>query len=65
MRNRFKRGDLLQVLSPNETFNSEFVVDRIEDEKGNIVEDAKIVQQKLKLYLDLNLKKGDILRIKN
>ena len=65
MRNRFKKGDLLQVLSPNETFNKEFVVDKLEDEKGNIIEDAKIVQQKIKLYVNLPLKKGDILRIKN
>ena len=65
MRNRFKKGDLLQVLSPNDTFNKEIIVDKVEDEKFGIVEDAKIVQQKLKLYCDVPLKKGDILRIKN
>jgi hypothetical protein len=36
----------------------------LEDEKGNVVGDAKLVQQKLKLYTKVPLLKGDILRIK-
>lgn len=64
MRNRFKVGDTLEVLSPTSTFNKIIKVERLEDEKGNVVEDAKIVQQKLKLYTDLELQEGDILRIK-
>lgn len=63
-RNRFKVGDELEVLSPNDTFNKIITVSKMEDEKGNVVEDASLVQQQLYLYTDLNLKKGDILRRK-
>ena len=65
MRNRFKKGDLLEVLSPSESFNKIIAVDKMEDEKGNLIEDAKIVQQKIKLYTDIPLLAGDILRNKN
>ena len=61
-RNRFKVGDILEVLSPNETFNQKIVINEMIDEKGNIVEDASLVQQTLYLKTDLNLKCGDILR---
>ncbi len=64
MRNRFKVGDVLEVLSPNETFNQKLTVEKMTDEKDNLVLDAKAVQQKLKLYTSVQLKKGDILRIK-
>ena len=62
MRNRFKKGDLLEVLSPDENFNKTFVVDKVTDEDGNLIEDAKLVQQTLRIYCDLKLKVGDILR---
>ena len=62
MRNRFKSGDVLEVLSPNDTFLKKITVLKTEDENGNFIDDAKIVQQKLKLYTDVNLKAGDILR---
>ncbi len=62
MRNRFKKGDLLEVLSPDENFNKTFVVDRVTDEDGNEVEDAKLVQQRLRVYSNLKLKVGDIIR---
>lgn len=65
MRNRFKVGDELEVLSPSESFNKIVKVEKLEDLKGNIVDDAKIVQQTLKLYTDVKLSSGDILRIKN
>ena len=64
MRNRFKVGDTLQVLSPNDTFNKEIIVNKMTDEKGNLIEDAKLVQQKIRLYHKLPLKQGDILRMK-
>ena len=64
MRNRFKVGDELEILSPNDCFNKIIKVSRLEDEKGVPVEDAKIVQQKLKLFTDIKLSAGDILRIK-
>ena len=63
-RNRFKVGDELEVLSPNDTFNKIITVEKMEDDKGNVIEDASLVQQQLYLYTELNLKKGDILRRK-
>ena len=65
MRNRFKIGDQLEVLSPSDSFNQIVKVEKLEDEKGVDITDAKIVQQKLKLYTSVKLNKGDILRIKN
>ncbi len=65
MRNRFKVNDKLEVLSPTNSFNKIIQVEKLEDEKGNIVEDAKIVQQKLKLFTSVPLKAGDVLRIEN
>lgn len=62
MRNRFKVGDELEVLSPWENFNKKFVVTEIFDEEGNSVTDAKIVQQKLKIACPFVLCEGDILR---
>lgn len=63
-RNRFKVGDILEVLSPNETFNKEILVEEMLDENDEIVTDASKVQQILKLKTSLNLKVGDILRKK-
>ena len=64
MRNRFKMGDVLEVLSPNPVFNAQIKVEKLTDEKGIDVLDAKLVQQKLRLYTDLPLTAGDILRAK-
>lgn len=61
-RNRFKKGDILEVLSPNNTHNKTILVEDMFDEKGNTVTDASLVQQKLFLKTNLDLKKGDILR---
>lgn len=65
MRNQFKIGDELEVLSPNDTFNKKFVVTKIWDEEKLEVDCAKRVQQKLLIATDLPLKSGDILRRKN
>ena len=62
MRNRFKIGDELEVLSPTENFNKKFIVTEIFDGEGNEITDAKIVQQKLKIKCGLKLNAGDILR---
>ena len=61
-RNRFKVGDVLQVLSPNDTFNREIVVECMKDLDGVDVQDASLVQQRLNLYTNLPLREGDILR---
>ena len=62
MRNRFVKGDELEVLSPNDTFNQKVLVDKLFDDDGREVLDAKLVQQRLKLYTSLKLCEGDILR---
>ena len=62
MRNRFKVGDELEILSPSDNFNKKFIVEKMVDEKGEEVIDAKRVQQKLYLYCPYKLNTGDILR---
>ncbi len=62
MRNRFKVGDELEVLSPSENFNKKFVVTKMYNENGEEIADAKNVQQKLYIESDLKLSEGDILR---
>ena len=62
MRNRFKKGDKLEVLTPGENFNEIIIVDKMTDENEEIIDDAKIVQQKIRIYSDINVSAGDILR---
>ena len=62
MRNRFKVGDELEILSPSDNFNKTLVVCEMFDEKGESISDAKLVQQKIKIKCDLKLSVGDILR---
>lgn len=62
MRNRFKKGDKLELLTPNDNFNSVILPVKITDEEGNDIEDAKLVQQKLRIYSDIKVSAGDILR---
>ncbi len=62
MRNRFSKGDILEVLSPSESFNKKISVEKLFDEQGCEVVDAKLVQQKLRLYTNVALNSGDILR---
>ncbi|MBO4252254.1 MAG: U32 family peptidase C-terminal domain-containing protein, partial [Clostridia bacterium] len=62
MRNRFKKGDKLEVLSPTDSLNQIITVDKMENESGEIIDDAKIVQQKVRLYTGVKLNAGDMLR---
>lgn len=62
MRNRFKKSDVLEILSPSDNFNKTFVVNEMYDEDGNEIVDAKIVQQKIRIKCEYNLREGDILR---
>ena len=64
MRNRFKVGDTLEILSPTDTFNKTFVVEEMYNDEGVRVDDALLVQQKLRLKCPFNLNPGDILRKK-
>lgn len=62
MRNRFKKSDVLEILSPSDNFNKTFVVNEMYDEDGNEIVDAKIVQQKIRIKCKYDLREGDILR---
>ena len=64
MRNRFKKGDLLEVLSPGGNFTKTFVADEIYDSKGEPTEDAKLVQEKYTIKCPYTLCAGDYLRRK-
>ena len=65
MRNRFKVGERLEVLSPNEAFGKSFALQTAIDSKGNAVEDCKLVQEIYKINCPYPLKKGDYLRREN
>lgn len=45
MRGRFKRGDILEVLSPTDNFLKSFTVDEAYTSSGDRVDDCKIVQE--------------------
>mgnify|MGYP002706946340 FL=1 len=61
-RNRFKEGDVLEVLSPDGNFNKKIKIEKMFGEDGEEVSDAKIVQQKLFVPTDVKLSQNDILR---
>ncbi len=64
LRNKFLVGDEIEILSNNENFNKKFIIEEILDEKGNKIEEAKKVKQKLYVKCPYNLTKYDILRKK-
>ena len=61
-RNKFAIGDSLEILSPSDEFNKLLKIERMEDELGNEVLEARNVQQKLWIYTNQNIQVGDILR---
>lgn len=61
-RNKFKLGDELEILAPTKSFKEKILVSKMEDENGNEIQEAKMVQQKIWLYTDKYLEVGDILR---
>lgn len=61
-RNKFVIGDTLEILSPNNSFQKQIKVEKMEDEKGNPLTEAKAVQQKVWIYTNIPLEEGDILR---
>lgn len=62
MRTRFKKGDILEVLSPSENFGKSFEVGRALLPDGEETDDCKLVQEKYRIECDLPLAAGDILR---
>ena len=65
MRNRFKVGDCLEVLSPSEHFKRSFTVENMYDLQGEKIDDAKLVQGVYKIECPFALQQGDYLRRKN
>ena len=63
MRNRFKVGDELEVLSNNDSFLKTIKIESIINSKGESIDDAKRVQEIVEINCPYNLKKGDILRV--
>jgi putative protease len=64
-RNKFSRGDTLEVLSASkELLNKTFVADNMTDPDGNSVIVANKVQQILKMPCPYALYEGDLLRMK-
>ena len=61
-RNKFAKGDSLEILSPSNIFGKSLLVNKMYDEQGNEVVEAKAVQQKLWIETDLAFQIGDILR---
>ncbi len=62
MRNRFRQGDCLEVLSPGENFKKAFLVEELYDSSGGRVEDAKLVQGIYKIKCPYPLVAGEYLR---
>ena len=62
MRNRFKKGERLEILSPSEQFCKSFTVESAIDSKGNETDDCKLVQEIYKINCPYVLEKGDYLR---
>ena len=65
MRNRFKKGDKLEILSPTDNFLKEILVEKIINSKGEEIDDAKVVQEIVTINCPYELKAGDILRIED
>ncbi len=64
MRNRFHKGEVLEVLSPDGSFGKCFTVEELYNSNGEAVEDAKLVQERYKLSCPYPLRAGDYLRRK-
>lgn len=63
MRNRFKVGDTLEILSSDENFLKTITIENITNSKGESINDAKRVQEIVEINCPYNLKAGDILRV--
>lgn len=62
MRNKFKVGDTLEVISPTDSFGKKIKIEYMKDTDGNFVEVADKVQQLLLINCNIDLKTNDILR---
>jgi putative protease len=65
MRNRFRAGERLEVLSPGSCHNAAFTVGRLENAVGEAVTEAVRVQEGYRVYTGLGMTPGDMLRRRN
>lgn len=63
MRNRFKVGDTLEILSADDNFLKSIKIERITNSLGQEIDDAKRVQEIVTINCAYSLKEGDILRV--
>lgn len=63
MRNRFKVGDNLEVLSADDNFLKTIKIEKIINSLGQEIDDAKRVQEIVTINCPYSLKEGDILRV--
>lgn len=63
MRNRFKVGDNLEILSSDDNFLKTIKIEKIINSIGQEIDDAKRVQEIVTINCPYSLKEGDILRV--
>lgn len=64
LRNKFKVGDTLEVLSNDDNFNKTINIEEILDQNGNKLDEVKKVKELVYIKTNLRLKSFDILRRK-
>lgn len=64
LRNKFKVGDTLEVLSNDDNFNKTIKIEEILDQNGNKLDEVKKVKELVYIKTNLRLKSFDILRRK-
>ncbi len=64
MRNRFRQGDSLEILSPDKNHAKSFTAEKIIAPDESLVEDAKLVQTVYRVSCPYPVKKGDFVRKK-
>ena len=62
MRSRFQEGQMVEILSPTDSFAKKVEIKNMRNQKGEPVQDAKIVQQILSFDCPYQLQPFDILR---
>lgn len=63
MRNRFRVGDTIEILSADDNFLKTITITEITNSKGENIDDAKRVQEIVTINCPYPLKSGDILRV--
>ncbi len=64
-RNRIKKGDVLEILSPGVQDGESFTVTEMRNWQGEVIDDAMVVQEKIFIKTDKVVSPNDILRKKS